>query len=306
VRTSARPLARVAVALAIVGTSACGDRGAGGTTATPIAVVSAFPAELAAVLDRATVDESRTIDGHVFRMGRIGRTPVVIAMTGIGLVNARDTTRLLLDTFAVSGVVVSAVAGSPFKDGDVTVPATWVLADGSSYASDPAWLDRVAEITQDGAIALEHCAIIPDVGKIPGVMPGQEVCFPYTPRVVLGGFGSSSDPYGDQALGCTPGGNDVFGCDGDPLPATVVSVGDAGTAALVRIDPGTQAAYEMETGAIAREAAARGLPFIAFRASSDGGGDPLNLTDFTEFFAYYRLAAHNAAAAAAAFLDGLS
>lgn len=300
--TSARSLASVAVALAVVCASACGDSGTSASTP-PLAVLSAFPAELAAVLDTATVDDTRTIDGHVFRIGHIGRTPVVIGMTGIGLVNAGNTTRLLLDSFTVSGVVVSAVAGSPFKDGDVTVPATWVLADGSSYASDPAWLDRVAEVTQDGAIALESCAVIPDVGTIPGATPGQEVCFPYVPRVVLGGFGSSSDPYGDHAVGCTPGGNDVFGCDADPLPASAVSVGDAGTAALVRIAPETEAAYEQETGAIAREAAARGLPFIAFRASSDGGDDPLNLTDFTEFFAYYRLAAHNAAAAAAAFLD---
>ena len=82
-----------------------------------------------------------------------------------------------------------------------------------------------------------------------------------------------------------------------------MSVGEETPAALVVVDPDTQTAYDEETAAIAREVAARGLPFIAFRASSDGGDDPLNLTEFAEFFAYYRLAAHNAAAAAAAFLD---
>jgi hypothetical protein len=202
-----------------------------------------------------------------------------------------------------SVVVVSAVAGSPLKDGDVTVPATWVLADGSSYSSDPAWLEQAAEVAKAGRISLENCAIIPDVGSIPGATAGEEICFPYTPRVVVGGFGSSSDPYGGVALGCTPNGNDVFACDSDPLNATAVSVGVGATAMFVRIDPDTQAAYDQETAAIAREVTARGLPFIAFRASSDGGDDPLNSTGFTEFFAYYRLAAHNAAAATAAFLD---
>lgn len=282
---------------------ACGDSTTSGTAQKPLAVLSAFPAEMAAVLDRATVDETRTIDSRIFRIGRIGRTPVVIAMTGIGLLNARDTTKLLLDNFDVSGVVVSAVAGSPLKDGDVTVPATWVLADGSSYSSDPAWLEQAAEVAKAGRISLENCAIIPDVGSIPGATAGEEICFPYTPRVVVGGFGSSSDPYGGVALGCTPNGNDVFACDSDPLNATAVSVGVGATAMFVRIDPDTQAAYDQETAAIAREVTARGLPFIAFRASSDGGDDPLNSTGFTEFFAYYRLAAHNAAAATAAFLD---
>jgi len=59
----------------------------------------------------------------------------------------------------------------------------------------------------------------------------------------------------------------------------------------------------METAAVAREAQGRGVPFIAFRAVSDGAGDPLGLPGFpTQFFAYYRLAAHNAAAATTAFV----
>lgn len=288
--------------IAVLWAVACGG-GTSGSAEAPFAVLSAFPAELAAVLDLATVDETRTIDGHVFRIGRIGRRPVVMGMTGIGVANARDTTRILLDSFAVSGVVVSGVAGSPLLDGDVTVPATWVLdSDGSTYPADPGWLEQAAMIAQAGAIALESCAIVPEVGVPPGATAGQQVCFPYTPRVVVGGFGSTSDPYGGVAVGCTPNGNDVFACDSDPLNAEAVSVGDSATADLVRLDAATQAAYDQETAAIAREALARSVRFIAFRASSDGGEDPLDLTGFTEFFAYYRFAAHNAAAAAAAFV----
>jgi adenosylhomocysteine nucleosidase len=62
----------------------------------------------------------------------------------------------------------------------------------------------------------------------------------------------------------------------------------------------------METAAIAAAAAARGVPYIAFRAVSDGAEDPLELPGFpAQFFAYYPLAAHNAAAAASGFLARL-
>jgi nucleoside phosphorylase len=63
----------------------------------------------------------------------------------------------------------------------------------------------------------------------------------------------------------------------------------------------------METAAIAREARARELPFLGFRAASDGTQDPLGLTKpFAQFFVYYRLASDNAAAATVAFLERIA
>ena len=65
---------------------------------------------------------------------------------------------------------------------------------------------------------------------------------------------------------------------------------------------------DMETAAVARVAAARHIPFLAFRALSDSdaadhGGDPLMLPGFPVMFVYAQLAADNAAAAVIAFLD---
>ena len=66
---------------------------------------------------------------------------------------------------------------------------------------------------------------------------------------------------------------------------------------------GHYAAQDMETAAVARVAARHGAPFLAFRAASDGGGDPLMLPGFPfQFFFYKQLAADNAAATALAFL----
>src|SRR5262245_30997463 len=104
----------VAMALAVLATLACGC-GSESDTAAPaarrFAVLSAFPAELAPHLDRAKVDETMVIENRVFRTGTLDGVPVVMALTGIGLVNAATTTRLLLDHFDVDGIVVSAVAG---------------------------------------------------------------------------------------------------------------------------------------------------------------------------------------------------
>src|SRR5262249_56507630 len=53
---------------------------------------------------------------------------------------------------------------------------------------------------------------------------------------------------------------------------------------------------DVETAAVARVGTRRRLRFLAVRAASDGGGDPLGDRGFpAQFFDYYRLAAHNAA-----------
>ena len=53
----------------------------------------------------------------------------------------------------------------------------------------------------------------------------------------------------------------------------------------------------METAATAEVAAAPGVPFLGFRAASDGGSDPLHLLGFpAQFFTYRQLAGNNAAA----------
>jgi hypothetical protein len=66
-------------------------------------------------------------------------------------------------------------------------------------------------------------------------------------------------------------------------------------------------AEDMETAAVARVAASHRVPWIAFRAVSDGAGDPLGPPGFpVQFAAYYRLAAGNAAAGTLALLDGIA
>lgn len=261
-----------------------------------IAVFSAFPAELAPLVEAATIEETVTIDDHIFRRGVLAGVPVVVAMTGVGLVNAENTTRTLLDHFEVTGIVFSGVAGSTRNIGDVTVPVEWRDTEGRTFPAHPPWLALAEEVAASG-VELERCAVPvskPDRG---------EVCMPQQPIIAVGGFGSSSDPFNGMPFNCTMGGNDVFGCD----IVTSSGAATAGFAAKAKtVLEEEPVAVDMETAAVARVAAEKGLPFIAFRAVSDGANDPLGLMGFFEqFFAYYRLAADNAAIATIAFLERL-
>jgi len=277
--------------------SACGSDDDNNNAGTPqmIAVLSAFPSELAPVLAQATVDSTTTINNRVFRLGTLGGVPTIMGLTGIGLVNAANTTRAVLEQFPVTGVVVSAVAGSTLQIGDVAVPAEWSLADGSVHQTDPHWLALAATITG----SLSNCGMVTANGKV------QSVCLPNPPAMAIGGHGQSADTYGTTAVACTPNGGDVFGCD--VLPNTGVLQGGIDQIVHARRVTADPDVADMETAAIAREAAQHGVPFIAFRATSDGAGDPLGLPGFpTQFFAYYELAAHNAAGATVGFLHRLS
>ncbi len=263
-----------------------------------IALLAAFPAELAALLEHARIDEVRHVDGHAVHLGRMAGVPVLLAMTRIGPVNATRTTRLVLDRFEVRGVIVSGVAGTPGRIGDVDVPAGWALEGGEPHAVDARWLE-IARALASTALPLERCTQV----RIDGAE--RRVCVPHAPTVRVGGVGRTSDPFGGTALACDPVGDDVSGCDVSPALAGRRPPYDP--RAMQPLETTWNDTVDMESAAIGHEARARGLPWIAFRAGSDGAGDPLGLPGFpAQFYAYYWLAARNAAAATAAFVGRLA
>src|SRR5512135_3578317 len=102
-------------------------------------VVSAFPAEIGPLLAKTTVTKTEVIDGRQYFLGTLEGNNVVLALTGIGLVNADRTTRTAIDRFgcgsrrAIKGIVFSGVSGGRTYIGDVTVPARWTLDDGKTW-----------------------------------------------------------------------------------------------------------------------------------------------------------------------------
>jgi nucleoside phosphorylase len=246
-----------------------------------IAVLSAFPGEQRMLRAEATVTEQVDVGGHTMLVGQLAGQEVVMSLTGIGLLNATNTTTAILDHFDISAIVFTGVAGGDHI-GDVVVPDTWLdVASGRTFPVTPGLLaDATAIAASDPT--LEHCLTDPTRGFI---------CVLFAPRVLVGGVGQSSDPYNGKPPKCS-GDDPVFGCQVRTL------------AIEAQADTSTPVAADMESAAVAAVATARGIPFVVFRGASDGAstppgadGDPLDLGGFpATFFVYYPLAAENSAA----------
>lgn len=287
-------------------------------------VLSAMPVEISPLLGRLHHRRTVTVDSHDFFVGKLSGHRAVLAMTGIGPVNARRTTRQALSHFhcgthrGINSIVFSGVAGGDFI-GNVTVPARWTQDNGKHYYGVNRSMLKSARRIAHRGVRLERKTPAGDPlctcgNSTKGV---ATVTVTHRPRINVGGAGQTTDPFSGHRLPCVPGGGDVFGCD--PCPAHKKLADEAinslpGFAAVADPDffagymsnseSGHYVAEDEETAAVAAIAHHRHVPFIGFRAVSDGGGDPLHLPGFpAEFFYYRQLAADNAALATFAFLS---
>jgi len=286
-------------------------------------VLSAFPAELDKLVVNAAIDRTKIIDGRSFFVGRLAGNDVVLALSGIGLVNAEKTTRDALKHFDITGIVFSGVSGTRYRIGDVMVPREWTEDDVHFVPVDDEMLQVALDVATNSPPPLDSCMPLGDpacIGLDPDAIRTSICIQGGPPKIYVGGQGRSSDPFGGKAFPCVPLGGDVFGCEAcrapHPAPPDFFRFLNGLPAIL---DPnlltaffefqgapatGTLDADDMETAAVARVAFDEGIPFIGFRAASDGAGDPLMLPGFpVQFFVYRQLAADNAAAVALAFLE---
>lgn len=298
-----------------------------------VLVLSAMPVELSAVLARyAALDPGmklagETVAGHDYYVGRFLRDSIVVTMTGIGPANAKRVTDAAFDAFrcgrssAIREVVFSGVAGGDYI-GSVVVPDRWLyeFPHGVGFSRvDSRMLAAAKHVAASVSPLLRTTAPAgdPACGCVTSPDAVTTVAVTHRPTVEVGGRGLTTDPFSGRALPCVPGGGDVFGCtpcaaqtdatrDGAAFAPGVVPFADpaffTGYFASSTNNPSNVAADE-ESGAVAQEAILRGARFIAFRAVSDGGGDPLGLPGFpAQFFFYRQLAADNAAIVTLAFL----
>jgi nucleoside phosphorylase len=261
---------------------------------------------------------------------------VILALTGIGPVNATATTQAAFHVFkCIKGVVFSGVAGAGSdhngargsvrhsRIGDVTVPDRWANNGGAKWSTAaPSMLATAAAVAR--RVSLQKttpagdpaCACV-DAGTVPGVT------FRYKPAVMFHGDGSTTDPFGGHAAPCVQHGGDLGGCE--PCPASlgtspdpqrfvsgVKGVADPSffTGLIAQGSSGTGHQFievDEETGAAAAVANSAGVAFIGFRGISDGTPDPLMLPGFpSQFYVYKQLAADNAAAVTMAFVAAWS
>jgi nucleoside phosphorylase len=288
-------------------------------------VLSAFPAESDAVLAHTTLDRHPVVvaDRRHFYLGSIGGKKVIVAMTGIGLVNATQTTETAFARFtrassiAVGAVVFSGVAGGSGRTSiaDVAVPARWTQDNGATFHPvDPGMLATAQTLS----VTLEHVNTLGNPIWLCKNAPNIRLNdLGRQPQLVVGGDGSSFDHNNGYAFPCIPNGGDVFGCQPCSAPdRSLLYTGNFFQAAWPWLknalignlniastsDPAFDAT-DNETAAAQAVADAHGVPFLAIRGISDGPGDPLGLPGFPfEFFCYKQIAADNAARVTAAFI----
>jgi nucleoside phosphorylase len=270
-------------------------------------VLTAFPAEADAMLSHTTLDPNPVVvaERRHFYLGSVRGRKVIVAMTGIGMLNATRTTETALARFpsSVDAAVFSGVAGGAGRTGiaDVAVPARWTQDNGTTFHPvDPGMLAAAENLS----VALKSVRARAN-----------------QPLLVCGGDGCSYDNNNGQAFPGIPNGGAVFGCQPRKAPDRSffytgnffqaawpwLKNGLISNAKLVSAADPAFDATDSETAAVQAVADARGVPFLGIRGISDGPGDPLHLPGFPfQFFVYKRVAATNAARVTAAFLQGWS
>ena len=269
-----------------------------------VAVISAFPPELALLLGRVEAPRKQTINGVDFTTGTLQGKPVVLFASGISMTNASMNTQLVLDRFQVSHIVFSGIAGGvnpALKVGDVVVAQRWgqyleVLAARETAPGRfavPPWMDdvrlpnhgmlhpRPVEVRSTGRTGsekkfwFESDAALMDIARRSANVAlarcdAQKQCLSHDPHVVVGGNGVSGQAFVDNAA--------FREYTFKTFEASVL---------------------DMETAAVAMVAYSNGVPFIAFRSLSDlaGGGDGEN-----EINTFFKIAADNSARVLLAFL----
>ena len=314
-----------ALSVAEAGTPAARGSHPATNASCPVLVLSAMPVEAAPVLARAQMDPrpAWVHDGKGFWAGSLEGNRVVVALTGIGIVNATETTEAAFDHFGCFSLVVfSGTSGGDYI-GDVMVPSRWTQDGKNFLPTSPAALGVLDEalanppnLEQTTPVGDPLCECL-----TAGILtPSAPVTVAHRPQVEIGGAGASNDGFGGRALPCTPAADDVFGCWPCRYPDTAAATQAQNLSATVPpfVDPnffvdyesasapppGTYVSDDMETAAAFAVAQSHGVPVIGFRAASDGGGDPLMLPGFpAEFFFYRELAADNAASVALSFLN---
>jgi nucleoside phosphorylase len=290
-------------------------------------VLTAFPAEADAILARTTLDEHPVVvvGRHHYYLGTLGGKKAIIAMTGIGMENATETTETALNHFmpesgtSVNAVVFAGVAGGCGRTeiGDVAVPRRWTLDGGATWRDvDSDMLEAAGALRVDlegtGAVADPASRLSGPLARLRLIDLGRE------PRLHVGGDGSTRDNNNGAAFPEIPLGGAIFGPQ--PLAApdfaplfTGNFFGAIGSFLLRGVvgniigfltdEPPAVDAVDQETAAAQQIADANGVPFLGIRGMSDGPGDPLNLPGYPfTFVVYKQIAADNAAIVTEAFL----
>ncbi len=227
-----------------------------------LALVSAMPQELQAVLDLLP-DEQRVVVGkRVFWQGHLHGHAVVAVLCGIGKVAAANTTTLLAERFGVSAIVMTGVAGGlgpGVKVGDVVVADALLQHDMDASPIFP-----------------RH--------EVPGYARSRFATdATFTGRLAQACEATLRDPLatlGESAVAS-------FGLHGPRVHRGLLISGDrfvsrTAESQALQAELPDALAVDMESAAVAQVCADFGLPFAVVRTISDRADDAAHV-DFPRF-----------------------
>ncbi len=271
------------------------------------ALLTAFQPEWDVLVHRIAHGETFEIAGRQYVCGDLAGRAVVIAMTGMSMVNAAMTAQAAIDHFAVEHLVYTGIAGAidpEVRIGDVIVPDRWAqslevifgraTADGFEK---PAWLTWAAPLPAFGMM-LPNTVVVGAQGR----PAAPRLWFPVDEALADIARSLEALPLADRT-------GEGRALSHQPR----LHVGGAAVSASAFIDNLAYRQYlfetfdariaDMESAAVAQVAFANTMPFIAFRSASDlaGADDQANEMDV-----FMHLAAENSVRVVMAFLERLA
>ena len=129
-----------------------------------------MPLELNPLIAASTIESEVVVepDGEAprtFYLGSLAGSDVALAMTGVGMVNAEQTTRAAFAELGscFRGVVFSGVAGSIHNIGDVAIAEEWTIGGGPDFVPvDAAMLETARALESPGAVSLAQSVPVGD------------------------------------------------------------------------------------------------------------------------------------------------
>lgn len=227
------------------------------STLAPTLLLVAFPPEWAALMPRVEQAVVESVNGRPVIRGTIAGRAVVLAETGVSMVNAAMVAQSLIDRMAPARIIVSGIAGGvdpALETGAVTACAAWGQFLEIGIGRDT------------------------PTGPVLPPLPGATDLPPWgllVPRDVL--LGREGDAVREhRSFPADPALLDLVRALGD------VSVGGVGVSGTGFVDNADYRAYlhrifaarvvDMESAAVAQVAWANRVPFLALRAISDLAG----------------------------------
>src|SRR5579859_7341455 len=193
------------------------------------AIMTAFAPEKAAMMALLKDKKIYRLQGGEIVTGTLEGRPVLLAESGMSMVNAAMTAQSLLDHFKIERIVFSGIAGGidpALHVGDVVVPEEWaqpmesvMMRERPDGPNPPGWMeDELTDLSPFGAMKSKKVdiagvfhqsfksdpALLATARKVASSLAlkscaSDRRCLDQPPQVLVGGMGVSTQSFIDNA-----------------------------------------------------------------------------------------------------------